>query len=131
MHQCHKLVAHRILCNPFLALCPILVQEGRKSIHPLFRKSKFSKTVDYAILEPSLRLASQLLRSTPLVPYLNALVDGTIIDIEHWERSCLRQERCRPTAIIGSQYSPSQIKHSTIARPGVEQERFLHNWLEW
>ena len=50
------------------------------SILPLFRRENFSANLEYAVLEPSLRLASHLLKSTALVPFIITLIDGDVRD---------------------------------------------------
>ena len=54
------------------------IPELTNTIHPLFRKQNFHPFLNYEVLKPCLRLASQLLQSTALVPYINALFDGEV-----------------------------------------------------
>ncbi|KAK5111953.1 hypothetical protein LTR85_011700 [Meristemomyces frigidus] len=47
-------------------------------IHPIFRRKNFSKDFDYTTLKPTLRLASLLLESDALVPYINVMAHGEL-----------------------------------------------------
>ena len=49
-------------------------------ILPLFKRENFSADLDYTVLEPSLRLASHLLTSNSLVPYILTLMEGDVRD---------------------------------------------------
>ena len=71
-------------CSPFLRFKD---EELKKSvdlnnpIHPIFRRENFSKEIrqrHYKWMEQSLRLASHLLESNALVPYLNTMFDGEV-----------------------------------------------------
>jgi hypothetical protein len=54
------------------------VVDLNSAIHPIFRRENFSTYFHYPILEPSLRLASRLLTSRSLVPFINVVIDGWV-----------------------------------------------------
>ena len=76
---------HDFCCSAFALFkadpIPVL-PELTGPIHPLFRQKNFSPDFAYWALEPCLRLATRLLESANLVPYLNTLFNGEIRDIE-------------------------------------------------
>ena len=78
-------VCHDYCCSAFALFQnqPLYELETlSNAIHPIFRRQNSGIDIDYEALEPCLRLATHLLESTALVPFLNTVVDREIRDLD-------------------------------------------------
>ncbi|KAK3674171.1 hypothetical protein LTR78_006018 [Recurvomyces mirabilis] len=54
----------------------------RNQIHPIFHLNKFADNMDCDVLETPLRLATRLLLSDKLVPFINTITGGVIVALD-------------------------------------------------
>ena len=88
------------------------------TIHPIFRKQNFRGNIDYEARKPCLRLATHLLESTGLVPFLNTLVNGEVRDLDGKSQAQLHDGLLDPTRphSIWPSFEQEEINEKTRKR---------------